>query len=61
MCDLEKLLTVSEIAAHLRISKKQAYRIVESKGFPSIRIGRRILIPEEKYKAWIDHHIYVHP
>lgn len=61
MRDLEKMLTVSEIAAHLRISKKQAYRIVESKGFPSIRIGRRILIPEEKYKAWIDHHIYVHP
>lgn len=61
MCDLDKMLTVSEIAVHLRISKKQAYRIVESKGFPSVRIGRRILIPEEKYKAWIDHHIYVHP
>lgn len=61
MHDLEKMFTVSEIADHLRVSKKQAYRIVESKGFPSVRIGRRILIPEEKYKAWIDSHIYVHP
>ena len=47
---MDKMLTVSEIAEHLRISKRQAYRIVEGKDFPSVRIGRRILIPETKYE-----------
>lgn len=48
------MLTVAEMATHLRISKKQAYRLAGAPDFPSIRIGKRILIPEDKYEAWLN-------
>lgn len=56
---MDKMLTVSEIAEHLRISKRQAYRIVEGKDFPSVRIGRRILIPETKYEQWLNEKLMI--
>lgn len=51
---MTNMLTVAELATHLRISRKQAYRLVGKPDFPSIRIGKRILIPEDKYTAWLD-------
>lgn len=56
MTDLEEMLTVSEVASHLRISKKQAYRLTSQQDFPAVRIGRRILIPEEQYINWVNRH-----
>ena len=51
---MTNMLTVAELAAHLRISRKQAYRLVGMPDFPAIRIGKRILIPEDKYEAWLN-------
>ncbi len=56
MTDLEEMLTVSEVASHLRISKKQAYRLTSQQDFPAVRIGRRILIPKEQYMNWVNKH-----
>lgn len=39
------VLTVGEVASILRIGKISAYQAVERGEVPSIRIGRRILIP----------------
>lgn len=51
---MTKMLTVAEVADHLRISKKQAYRLVGATDFPSVRIGKRILVPEDQYQTWLD-------
>jgi len=42
----EKLtLTVDEAAQALGLSRNSCYRAVETRAIPSIRIGKRILIP----------------
>ena len=51
---MTNMLTVAELAVHLRISRKQAYRLAGMPDFPTIRIGKRILIPEDKYEAWLN-------
>ena len=35
------------------ISLPRAYELVKEPGFPTIRIGVRILIPIEAYKEWL--------
>lgn len=40
-----KVCTVSETAKMLRISRATAYEGVRSGSIPSIRVGRRVLIP----------------
>ena len=46
--------TVDEIRTMLGIGKNEAYRLTHSKGFPSIRIGNRIVIPKEAFHQWLN-------
>ena len=48
------MLSVPEVAAALGISRAGAYELVKERGFPSLTIGSRILIPRDKLIAWID-------
>ena len=43
-------LTVEEIAKRLRIGRNQAYEAVRSGVEPSIRLGRRILVPRVAFE-----------
>lgn len=52
--DLPLTLTVPEVGEVLGISRAGAYELVRSKGFPRMKIGTRILIPKDKFLAWID-------
>ena len=52
--ELPFTLSVEEMAAFLGISRVAAYNLSHSKGFPSKRIGRRILIPRDDFLAWLD-------
>ncbi len=45
------VLTVEEAAAYLRISRGLAFAAVRDGSLPSIRIGRRILIPRRQLDA----------
>lgn len=52
--ELPLMLSVIDVAAVLGISRAGAYELVKSKGFPSLTIGSRIIVPKEKFIAWID-------
>jgi excisionase family DNA binding protein len=52
--DLPLTLTAPEVGEDLGISRAAAYELVRSKGFPHMRIGTRILVPKDKFLAWID-------
>lgn len=54
-CDeLPLTLSVPEVAAVLGISRAGAYQLARSKGFPSLSIGSRIVVPKDKFIAWIE-------
>ena len=52
--DLPLMLSVPELASVLGLSSAGAYELVKEKGFPSLTIGSRILVPRDKLVAWID-------
>ena len=52
--DLPLTLTVPEVGEVLGISRAGAYELVRSEGFPHMKVGTRILVPRDKFLAWID-------
>ena len=50
--DLPLMLSVPNVASVLGISRAGAYELVRSDGFPSLRIGSRIVVPKEKFIDW---------
>ena len=46
-------MSVQELSAQMGISLPKAYELVKTPGFPTLRIGTRILIPIEAYKTWL--------
>lgn len=51
--DAIKMYTISELQDILHIGKGCAYKIVKTKGFPTIQIGKKILIPKDELVKWI--------
>lgn len=49
-----RLLLVSEVSEILRIPKILTYRLIKQGAIPSIRIGKRIRVPEERLREWIE-------
>lgn len=52
--DLPLILNVNDVVSILAISKVSAYELVKSKGFPVVRVGRRIKIPKAAFIEWLD-------
>ena len=38
----------------LPVGKNKLYELVHSKGFPQIKVGRRILIPKKLFEEWLN-------
>ena len=55
--DLPLTLTAPEVGEVLGISRAAAYQLVRSEGFPSFKIGARILVPKDRLLAWIDQQV----
>ena len=51
-----ELLTysVEDVAAMLGIARGKAYEHVHNGEIPSIRMGRRLLIPRARFHTWLD-------
>lgn len=47
-------ISVQELSAQMGISLPKAYELTRTPGFPTIRIGTRILIPIDAYKKWLN-------
>lgn len=52
--ELPAILTVAQLQQLLGISRPKAYELVNSEGFPVIRIGRAVLVPREALLRWLD-------
>ena len=54
---LPLMLSVSQVAKVLGISRTSAYDLVKEKDFPSLTIGARIVVPKEELVLWIKNQI----
>ena len=49
-------LRAEQVAAVLGISRSNAYTLMRSEGFPTLRIGKRMLVPKDQFVHWIEVH-----
>ena len=50
------ILNANQLSEVLGISRASAYQLLHMDSFPTLRIGKRMLVPKEKLIAWIDQH-----
>lgn len=47
-------LNANHIAATLGISKSKAYELMRRTDFPTLIIGKRMIVPRDRFIDWID-------
>mgnify|MGYP000060918078 CR=1 FL=1 len=52
--ELPAMLTAAELAGALGISRAGAYTLIHRRDFPTLQIGKRLMVPKDKLLAWID-------
>ena len=52
--DLPLFLNAELVAKVLGVAPSSAYELMHEKGFPSLRIGSRLIVPKEKFRAWVE-------
>ena len=52
--ELPLFLNAETVAKTLGISPSSGYELMHEKGFPALRIGSRIVVPKEKFIAWVE-------
>ena len=55
--ELPLMLSVSQVAKVLGISRTSSYDLIKEKDFPSITIGSRIVVPKDELILWIKNQI----
>jgi predicted DNA-binding transcriptional regulator AlpA len=50
-------LQADQVAAVLGISRAGAYNLMRSEGFPTLFIGKRMIVPKDKLIDWMDEHV----
>ena len=55
---LPLVLNANQVAGVLNISRGQAYALMHSEGFPTVKLGeKRMVVPKIKLMAWLDSQI----
>ena len=52
--ELPVMLSVPDVAQIMGIALDGADTLVRSKDFPAFKVGSRIIIPKDKFLAWLD-------
>jgi len=54
--DLPLFLNADMVANVLGISAASSYELMHEKDFPVLKIGSRMVVPKEKFAAWVEQH-----
>ena len=55
--ELPLYLNADTVAKLLGISISSAYELMNEEGFPSVRIGKRLIVPKENLQTWVESHM----
>jgi len=50
----DKVFTIPEVAAYLKISKSKIYDLVSRKKIPHLKVGRNVRIRESDLQRWVE-------
>ena len=53
---LPLILNAEDVAKILGISKSAVYGLFHMSGFPTLRVGKRMLVPRDRFIAWLDNY-----
>jgi excisionase family DNA binding protein len=53
---MEKYVSIKQMQERLGVSQAMAYQLAHAKGFPALKIGKKILVEEAKVDAWLKLH-----
>jgi len=48
------VLSVRDVAQRLEVGLQSAYRIIKDGTIPSIRIGRKYVVPRVRFERWLE-------
>ena len=51
--ELPLFLNAETVARVLGVSPSSGYELMHEKDFPALKIGSRIVVPKEKFIAWV--------
>lgn len=51
--ELPLMMSAKEVACVMNFSKSNAYNLMHSEGFPTLYVGRRMLVPRDKFIDWV--------
>ncbi len=54
--DLPLFLNAELVAKVLEVSPSSGYELMHEDGFPTLRIGSRMVVPKEKFIQWVEEH-----
>jgi len=54
--DLPLFLNAELVAKVLGVSSSSGYELMHEDGFPTLRIGNRMVVPKEKFIQWVERH-----
>ena len=50
-------LNAIQVASVLGISRAGAYNLMRSEGFPTLYVGKRMIVPKDRLLAWMDRQV----
>ncbi len=54
--ELPLFLNAATVATALGVSPSSGYELMHEQGFPSLRIGNRIVVPKDAFIQWVECH-----
>lgn len=51
---MTKCLRIEEVGKILGVSRASAYALTRKQGFPVVRVGRRLVVPETQLQSWLE-------
>ncbi len=54
--DLPLFLNAETVAKVLSVSPSSAYELLHEDGFPTLRVGSRMVVPKEQFIQWVSDH-----
>ena len=55
--ELPLFIDAKTVSSVLGIAQSSAYELMHEEGFPTLKIGARMLVPKEKFIKWVNENV----